>query len=130
VILLDTNVVLWLLSDPTQLSRNAEKAIAQARDAGEPLAISGMTLLELATLWTKGRIRINSSLDSALNEIEQNFVVLSITARACARIPTLPASYPNDPADRMIGATALAEGLALVTADRPIRQSRAFPTIW
>jgi PIN domain nuclease of toxin-antitoxin system len=32
--------------------------------------------------------------------------------------------------DRIIGATALVEGLTLVTADREIRKSRAVPTIW
>ena len=89
-----------------------------------------MTLLELATLWTKQRIQLNIQFESFLQDVEKHFVVLPITARACARIPALPPSYPNDPADRMIGATALAEGLTLVTADRPIRTSRAFPTIW
>jgi PIN domain nuclease of toxin-antitoxin system len=42
----------------------------------------------------------------------------------------LPASYPKDPADRIIGATALVEGLSLLTADREIRRSRAVQTIW
>jgi PIN domain nuclease of toxin-antitoxin system len=42
----------------------------------------------------------------------------------------LPASYPKDPSDRIIGATALVEGLSLLTADREIRKSRAVPTIW
>jgi hypothetical protein len=30
----------------------------------------------------------------------------------------------------IIGATGMVEGLALVTADRVIRNSRALPTIW
>jgi PIN domain nuclease of toxin-antitoxin system len=42
----------------------------------------------------------------------------------------LPASYPEDPADRIIGATALVEGLPLLTADREIRRSKAVQTIW
>jgi PIN domain nuclease of toxin-antitoxin system len=42
----------------------------------------------------------------------------------------LPPSYPNDPADRVIGATALIEDLPLITADKEIRRSRAVPTIW
>jgi PIN domain nuclease of toxin-antitoxin system len=32
--------------------------------------------------------------------------------------------------DRIIGATALIEDLPLLTADREIRKSRAFPTTW
>ena len=48
--------------------------------------------------------------------------------RTCAR--ALPATYPKDPADRALGATALVEGLSLITADREIRRSRAVRTIW
>jgi PIN domain nuclease of toxin-antitoxin system len=42
----------------------------------------------------------------------------------------LPANYPKDPVDRMIGATAIVEGLKLITADRAMRKSRAVTTIW
>ena len=94
------------------------------------MAISDITLLELATLAGKGRIRLDISLESFLQEVETRFVVLPITARACARAMGLPASYPQDPADRIIGATALVEGLCLLTADREIRRSRALRTIW
>ena len=56
--------------------------------------------------------------------------VLPISGRACARAVMLPAKYPRDPADRVIGATALVEGVPLITADREIRNSRALQTIW
>jgi PIN domain nuclease of toxin-antitoxin system len=130
MLLLDTHVVLWLISAPSKLSKNGAHAIIEARQNGEALAISGMTLLELATLSTKGRIGITGSLDSVLHDLETHFTVLPITARACARIPAFPASYSKDPADRIIGATALAEGLTLLTADRNIRRYRALTTIW
>jgi len=130
VILLDTHVVLWLTSDPTQLSPKARKAIEQARKNAESLAISDITLLELATLARKGRIHLTISLESLLQEIEARFAVLPISSRACARTLQLPAGYPKDPADRLIGATALVEGRSLVTADRKIRLSKALATIW
>jgi PIN domain nuclease of toxin-antitoxin system len=94
------------------------------------LAISDITLLELATLTRKGRLRLDISLESFLQEIEARFVVLPITGRACARAVELPAAYPKDPADRIIGATALVEGLSLLTADREIRRSKAVHAIW
>ena len=130
MILLDTNVVLWLAFEPEKISSTANAAIRQARQNGEGLAISSITLLELATLASKKRFRFNLSLESFLQHVEEHFFVLAITGRACARIPVLPASYPKDPADRIIGATALTEGLVLVTADREIRRSRALRTIW
>jgi PIN domain nuclease of toxin-antitoxin system len=41
-----------------------------------------------------------------------------------------PTAYPKDQADRIIGATALVEGLSLITADRQIHRSRVVKTIW
>jgi PIN domain nuclease of toxin-antitoxin system len=128
--LLDTYVVLWLTADPDKLSGKAKTAIQDARTNGDGLAISDITLLELATLASKGRIRLNISLETFLREVEARFVVLPITGRACARAQELPAAYPKDPADRIIGATALVEGLTLITADREIRRSKALRTIW
>jgi PIN domain nuclease of toxin-antitoxin system len=42
----------------------------------------------------------------------------------------LPKAYPKDPADRIIGATALVEGLALISADREIKRSKVVHTLW
>jgi PIN domain nuclease of toxin-antitoxin system len=130
VILVDTHVVVWLAFDQSQLSKNARAAIDDARQKGDGLAISDITLLELATLSSKGRIRLNVSLESFLHDVEARFLVLPISGRACVRALGLPAAYPKDPADRIIGGTALVEGLALLTADRAIRRSRTLHTIW
>jgi PIN domain nuclease of toxin-antitoxin system len=130
VILVDTHIVAWLALEPGQLSRKATTAIDEARRNGDGLAISDITLLELAALVNKRRIRLDISLESFLEEVEARFVVLPITGRACVRALSLPASYPRDPADRIIGATALVEGLLLLTADRNIRRSKAVRTSW
>lgn len=130
MILVDTHIVAWLAFDQGQLSKKARAAIDDARQDGNGLAISDITLLELAALASKGRIRLSISLESFLGEVEARFVVLPISGRACVRALGLPAGYPKDPADRIIGATALVEGLSLVTADRKIRRSRALHTIW
>ena len=130
MILVDTHVVAWLAFDQEQLSRKARAAIDDARRNGDGLAISDITLLELAALANKGRIQLDISLESFLQQVESRFVVLPISGRACVRATGLPAAYPKDPADRIIGATALVEGLCLVTADREIRQSKALRTVW
>ncbi len=130
LILVDTHVVVWLAFDQDQISIKAKTAIDDARKNADGLAISDITLLELASLATKGRIRLDVSLESFLQEVESRFVVLPISGRACARAMDLPAAYSKDPADRIIGATALVEGLSLLTADRMIRRSRMVQTIW
>jgi PIN domain nuclease of toxin-antitoxin system len=128
--LVDTHVVVWLAFDQSQLSRKARAAIDEARNSGEGLAISDISLLELATLASKGRVRLNISLESFLQEVESRFIVLPISGRACARAVGLPSTYPRDPADRIIAATALVDGLSLITADREIIRSRVLRTIW
>ncbi len=130
MILVDTHVVVCLAFDQERISRKARTAIDEARKNADGLAISDITLLELATLATRGRIHLDISLESFLQEVEARFVVLPISGRACARAMGLPSTYPKDPADRVIAATALVEGLSLLTADRAIRRSRTVQTIW
>ena len=130
MILLDTHVVLWLAFAPDKISNNARTAIAEARKTASSLAISDITLWELAMFASKGRIGLDISVESLLQEVESRFVVLPISRQACTRALSLPATYPRDPADRIIGATALAEGLSLLTADSEIRRSNAIQTIW
>ncbi|HLW81726.1 MAG TPA: type II toxin-antitoxin system VapC family toxin [Candidatus Acidoferrales bacterium] len=130
VILLDTHVVAWLAFEPARISAKARAAIDDARKSGDGLAICDITLFELAALARKGRIRLGISIQSFLEEIEARFVVLPMSGRTCARAVELPAAYPRDPADRVIGATALVEGLPLITADRNIRRSKIVRTVW
>jgi PIN domain nuclease of toxin-antitoxin system len=85
VILVDTHVVVWLAFDQEKISRNARTAIDEARQNGDGLSISDISLLELATLASKGRIRLDISLESFLQEVESRFVVLPISGKACAR---------------------------------------------
>ncbi len=130
MILVDTHVVVWLAFDQDQISTKARAVIDEARDRGDGLAISDMTLWEIGTLAIRGRIHLGISLESFLQEVETRFVVFPITGRACARAMGFPATYPKDPADRIIGATALVEGLSLITADRAIHRSKVVHTIW
>ena len=53
-----------------------------------------------------------------------------MTPAIAALAVRMPARFPRDPADRIIAATAMVEGLALVTANRQIRQAKVVETIW
>ncbi len=130
VILVDTHIVVWLALAPDELSAKAAAAIDMARADGDGPAISDISLLELAMLVTKGRINLEISLESFLQQVETLFVVLPISGRACARASQLPAGFPNDPADRIIAATAWDQGIALIAADKAIRRSKVVRTIW
>ncbi len=130
MILLDTHVVIWLAQDQQRISSRARDAITDSREGVRGLAVSAMTLLELARLASQKRIELTPNLEDFLRDVERRFAVLPITGRICVQAFEFPVNYPKDPADRVIGATAVIEGLRLVTADQAIRQSKAVPTIW
>ena len=57
-------------------------------------------------------------------------IVKEITPVVAALATHLPEDFPRDPADRLIAATARAEGLALVSRDAQLRASPFVETIW
>jgi PIN domain nuclease of toxin-antitoxin system len=129
MILLDTHVVVWLAFQPNKLSKRAKEVIRAARLQGG-LAIAGITLLELAWIAENRRVETTFSVESFVRQCAAKMTVLPITPEIAARAVSFPESYPKDPQDRLIGATALVEGIQLVSHDRLIRKSGIVPVIW
>ncbi len=129
MIVLDTCVVIWLSEESPLISKAAAERIEEARKS-EGLSISGITLYELAWLIENARITIASSSQTFLADAEARFQVLPVTARIAQLAVGLPDSYPADPMDRIIGATALAHNGKLITRDKAIRKSKAVPVVW
>ena len=131
MILLDTHVLVWMVSDSGRLSRTAARELRKADRNGE-LAIASITLWELALLYHLGRLRPSGSIESAIRMIVEKSRVqlIDVTPEIAALTTTFPESYPKDPGDRLIGATARAYGLTLVTQDERIRSSPLIRTIW
>jgi len=131
VILLDTHVLVWMVSDSSRLSRSAAREMRKAEQNGA-LAIASITLWELALLYHHGRLRTSGSIESAIRTIiEKSHVqVLEITAEIAALTTTFPEDYPKDPGDRLIGATARAYGLTLITQDERIQASPIVRCLW
>ncbi|HKT48453.1 MAG TPA: type II toxin-antitoxin system VapC family toxin [Candidatus Acidoferrales bacterium] len=130
LILLDTHVAFWLLSEPRKLSPKAVSAIRNCRAQGDGVAIVDISLLEIAGLVRKKRIQTAISVSELLREFQARFVVRPITAEASAKTLELPPDYPKDPADRIIAATAIVEAMPLVTADRTILRCAILNAVW
>ena len=129
MILLDTHVLVWAVEASPRLSRQAASEIRRARLHGG-LAVSAITVWELAFLLTRGRIRAYGSVEASLCLLLEDVVVRPITPEIAALAAQFPDDYPADPGDRLIGATARAEGLTLVTRDENIRRSPLLRTVW
>ncbi len=129
MILIDTHTAVWLAETPEELSRRAYEAIRLERLI-DGLAISDKSIWELAMLISRGRILVRTPMRDFLETVERNFTVLPITAAIAERSTLFSETYPKDPADRIIGATAIVHGMKLVTKDGPIRDSKEVDCIW
>jgi PIN domain nuclease of toxin-antitoxin system len=129
MILLDTHVLVWAVEDSKRLSRPAASAIRRNRRHGG-LAVSAITLWELAWLLSRGRVQARGTIEAAVRLLLEDVTVLAITPAIAALATQFPSDYPHDPTDRIIGATARAEGLTLVTRDEKIRRSPLLKTVW
>ena len=129
MILLDTHVLVWLTSEPAKLSKHANSAIRRASRGGG-IAISAITLWELGWLASHGRLQPRGTVEAYLEEVSSRVAVLPITTKVAALANLFSTDYSSDPCDRIIGATALAEGIALVTKDEKIRDCKQIQTVW
>ena len=86
--------------------------------------------MELAWLATHGRLQLTGTVEAYLDEVSAHVAVFPITTKVAALANQFSTDYSSDPCDRLIGATALAESIVLVTKDARIRDCRQIQTRW
>jgi PIN domain nuclease of toxin-antitoxin system len=121
--LLDTHILLRGLLEKMRLTREQSRVLEGAVLSYEPLAISAVTLMEIALAWGSGDLRLIPSLDEFCNDLRNNpiFELLPMTCEVALEMAHLGAL--RDPADRAIVATARVHGLRLITSDQRIIES-------
>jgi PIN domain nuclease of toxin-antitoxin system len=127
-VLLDSHVVHWWSAEPDRLSGTA----AHALEAADELAVAGITWFELVWLAAHERLTVTVPLRSWLDQLASEVRTIAITPAVADAAVALPSSFPGDPADRLIYATAVEHGWRLVTKDRRLRSHRhpRAVTIW
>lgn len=119
-VLLDTHVVHWWSAEPERISRAATKALSDA----DELVVAGITWFELAWLARHERILVTIPIGSWLERLAGDVRTVGISAAIANTAVALPSSFPGDPADRLIYATAIEHGWRLVTKDSRLRAHR------
>jgi PIN domain nuclease of toxin-antitoxin system len=117
-VLLDTHVVHWWSAEPQRVSLPARELL----EAADELAVAAITWFELAWLARNERIVLNIPIRSWLEGLAAQLRTFGVTPAIADTAVALPSSFPRDPADRLIYATAVEHDLALVTKDRAIRE--------
>lgn len=120
-LLLDTHVVHWWSAEPNRLSRTAQQALKTAED----LLVAAITWHELAWLARHERIVLDVPIRSWLEELSANVRTVGLTPAIADTAVALPSSFPRDPADRLIYASAIEQGAKLVTKDQAIAKQDA-----
>jgi PIN domain nuclease of toxin-antitoxin system len=130
MILLDTHVVIWLMTGPDRISKRAAEAIAASGRLGERPSVSSATIYELIYSKARGRIEIHVPDTELMAKIRNWFNVIPISDAIAAEAGTLPEPFHGDPMDRLIAATARVEGRTLVTIDGKIHDAKICKVLW
>ena len=126
-LLLDTHIWLWSFLEPGKLSRRVRDAL---EDAGNQLWLSPISVWELVVLVEKRRVALDRPVarwvDAAMNASPLTEASLTYDVAVESGRVRLP---HQDPADRLLAATARVFDLTLVTADEPLIRARGVPTL-
>lgn len=119
-VLLDSHVLHWWSAEPAKISRTATRKI----EGADELAVASITWFELAWLAEHDRIALAVPIRSWLDDLAADVRSVGTTPAIAATAVALPTSFPGDPVDRLIYATAIEHGWELVTKDHRLRGHR------
>ncbi len=127
----DTHAILWYLYNDPRLSATAGSTMDSAVQAGDEIAISSISLVEIAYLVEKNRIasdafdRVVAELNTAGTSLRE----VNLDQQVADKLRQIDRAQVPDMPDRIIAATALMLGVPAISRDRKI-QASAITTIW
>lgn len=131
MIILDTSVLIWLISSPEKLSHKASQVV-EREIKKEEIIVSSISVWEIYLLVKKGRLKFTVHPDKWLEETENLPFIrfVAVDNKIAAYSVNLPDPLHKDPADRIIIATALQIGARVVTPDKKILNYPHIQTVW
>lgn len=112
--LVDTHVFLWFISGAKELSVTARSLIEDGRN---DIYISIASLWEISIKTALGKLVINGTYDSVIDDVNDNLMqILPILFAHTAEQNRLPFHH-RDPFDRIIISQAIVENMNFISAD-------------
>ncbi len=126
-LLLDTHALLWFLTDDPKLSAPAKLA---TQDPANERYLSPGSLLEIALKVRLGKLKLHAPFATLFPpELTVNDIhLLPLDPAHIEPMTTLPLHH-KDPFDRLVVATALVEGLTVVSKD-PAFDAYSVQRLW
>ena len=131
MIVLDTHAWIWWVSSPTLLSETAKRIIDEAITE-RSICISSISAWEVAVLESRGRLKLTMSVGDwvAASEALPFIDFVPVSNSIALKSVQLPGALHDDPADRIIIATAISLGAVLVTKNEKISNYPHVKTAW
>ena len=124
--LLDTHTALWFFGGDTALSSAADQII---RERTNRIYLSVVSAWELTIKISIGKLRFPGDAEGFKQVAQKNDItIIPIEITHLTALKELPMIH-RDPFDRLLIATALAEEMRLITADKNIAQYDV-PHLW
>jgi PIN domain nuclease of toxin-antitoxin system len=114
VLVLDTNALFSILSNPNQFGRKTQKLLARSTE----IYFSPISVFEISIKEMLGKIKLRHPLGALLKE--HDFGSLPLRVEDALETYSLPSLVKHDPFDRLIVATAKSRGATLITSDRKL----------
>jgi PIN domain nuclease of toxin-antitoxin system len=127
-LLLDTHVLLWMLSEPERLSSKCQEAV---ESVAHQLLVSTVSLFEISNKVRIGKLThpgpLLTQTEWTLSKLRADLLPLSGTAAILAGQFQVP---HRDPFDRLLAAQAITATLPLVSSDPAFRQFDDLEVLW
>lgn len=129
--ILDTHVLLWLLTNPKELSDNVKSIIENPKNE---ITVSAISFWEISLKFSIGKLTLENYIpeDFYQASVKMGFNLIPIKPEVTQSFHHLNSFHHRDPFDRMLIWQAITENYTLITKDSTINlyKTEGLKTIW
>lgn len=131
-IVIDTHILIWMLTEPSKLSMDAVLALKQAENSNSKIYVSSISLVEIRYLIEKGKFagKLFEQIEALLTDPNEILSLCPLALEEAKAVERIDRSVTPDMPDRIIAATAFSLGLPLISADHKIQALSSIKVIW